>query len=175
MGASSSIGGASRGERRSTERHGACWALADVTRRTPRCCFTRSLGRRVAAVLLAVVSACATPAQRGRDSTSAGGPPDDTARIARLEREARALASPGGCEAASSCRTAPVGSRGCGGPRDYLVYCPASTDTAALQRTLDELARVESAYNEREGVVSTCQLRLPPAVSVSGGRCVATR
>jgi hypothetical protein len=146
-----------------------------VTRSTPRCCFTRSLGRPVAVALIVLVTACATPAQRGRDSTSAGGPADDTARIAALEREARALASTGGCDAAAACRTAPMGSRGCGGPRDYLVYCPASTDTAALLRKLDELARVESAYNEREGVVSTCQLRLPPAVSVSGGRCVATR
>ena len=68
-----------------------------------------------------------------------------------------------------------MGSRGCGGPRDYLVYCPATTDTAALRRKLDELGRVESAYNEREGVASTCQMRLPPAVSLSGGRCVAAR
>jgi hypothetical protein len=68
-----------------------------------------------------------------------------------------------------------VGVRGCGGPRDYLVYCPATTDTATLLRKLEELARVEAAYNEREGVVSTCEMRLPPALSVSGGRCVATR
>jgi hypothetical protein len=136
----------------------------------------RSSGRRVAVALIALLGACATPAQRGRDSASAERPSvDDTARIARLEREARALASPQGCDAASSCRTAPVGSRGCGGPRDYLVYCPATTDTAALRRKLDELGRIESAYNEREGVVSTCQMRLPPAVSLSGGRCVAAR
>jgi hypothetical protein len=30
-------------------------------------------------------------------------------------------------------------------------------------------------YNEREGVVSTCEMRLPPAVTVTVGRCVATR
>jgi hypothetical protein len=100
---------------------------------------------------------------------------EDTARIARLEREARALANTSGCDAAAACRTAPVGVRGCGGPRDYLVYCAATTDSAALARKLDELARAEAAYNEREGVVSTCQLRLPPPVTVSGGRCVATR
>lgn len=150
--------------------------LAGVSRADSPAFFTPSRGWRVAVAAITLATACATPAQRGHDSASAqGAARDDTARIARLEREARALASTGGCEAASSCRTAPVGSRGCGGPRDYLVYCPATTDTAALLRKLDELARVESAYNEREGVVSTCQMRLPPALSVSGGRCVATR
>jgi hypothetical protein len=133
-------------------------------------------GWRAAVAAIAFASACAAPAQHGRDSASAEKPAgDDTARIARLEREARALTTTSGCEAASSCRTAPVGVRGCGGPRDYLVYCPATTDTATLLRKLEELARVEAAYNEREGVVSTCEMRLPPALSVSGGRCVATR
>lgn len=157
-------------------RHGACCALAGVYGAASISFFTRSRGSRVAVLAIALVAGCATPAQRGRDSASAERPAaGDTARLARLEREARALASTGGCEAAASCRTAPVGSRGCGGPRDYLVYCPASTDTAALLRKLEELARVESAYNDREGVISTCQMRVPPAVSVSGGRCVATR
>ena len=129
-----------------------------------------------AAALVALAGACTTPAHHGSDSTSAASPPSaDTARIARLEREARALAGTNGCEAASSCRTAPVGSRGCGGPRSYLVYCPAATDTAALLRKLDELERAEKEYNERERVVSTCEMRLPPAVTVTGGRCVATR
>jgi len=156
--------------------HAACDAQADMSRpASPRCC-TRSRGALVAVALIGLVTACATPAQRGRDSASADRPAvDDTARIARLEREARALASTSGCDAAASCRTAPLGSRGCGGPRDYLVYCPATTDTAALLRKVEELGRVEAAYNEREGVASTCQMRLPPALSVSGGRCVATR
>jgi hypothetical protein len=149
---------------------------AGVTLAAPSHSFTRPIHWRVALALIALVTACATPAQRGRDSASAErAAADDTARIARLEREARALAGTGGCDAASSCRAAPVGSRGCGGPRDYLVYCPATTDTTALLRKLDELARVESAHNEREGVISTCEMRLPPSLSVSGGRCVAAR
>lgn len=156
--------------------HGPCCAPTDVSRAVSSGILTRPREWRVAVVAIALVAACATPAQRGRDSASSEKPAgDDTSRITRLEREARALASASGCGTASACRTAPVGSRGCGGPRDYLVYCPATTDTAALLRKLEELARVESAYNEREGVVSTCQMRLPPALSVSGGRCVATR
>ena len=156
--------------------HGACSAPADVNPSLSSATYSHSRGWRFALVLIALVSACATQAQHGRDSSSAEQPAvSDTARIARLEREARALAGTTGCEAAAACRTAPVGVRGCGGPRDYVVYCPATTDTAALLRKLDELSRAEAAYNEREGVISTCQMRLPPAVSVIGGRCAATR
>ena len=128
-------------------------------------------------VLLALAGvACAAPAPRSGDSAGSDAARlADTARFAQLEREARALVSTTGCSAATSCRTAPVGARGCGGPRSYVVYCPASTDTAALLRKLEELERAEMAYNEREGVVSTCEMRMPPDVAVQGGRCVATR
>lgn len=128
------------------------------------------------AALLALLAACATPTPRSSDSARARTARiDDTTRIAQLERDARALVRTTGCDAASSCRTAPIGWRGCGGPRAYLVYCPATTDTIALMRKLEELKRAETAYNEREGVVSTCEMRMPPSVTVQGGSCVATR
>jgi len=96
----------------------------------------------------------------------------DTGRIARLEREARALAHAEGCSA-GACRTAPVGSRPCGGPRTYLVYCAATTDSAALFAKLAELARAEQAFNSASGMASTCEFREPPNVTVQGGRCAA--
>ncbi len=98
----------------------------------------------------------------------------DTMRLARLEREARAIARAEGCTA-PQCRTAPVGSRPCGGPRDYIVYCAATTDSAALFSKLAELARAEEDYNRRAGLASTCEFRMPPGTAVQGGRCVATR
>ena len=109
------------------------------------------------------------------DAPASEAPGSDTARLARLEREARAVASTTGCTAATACRTAPVGWRACGGPRSYVVYCPASTDTVALLRKLEELKRAEMEYNEREGGMSTCEMRMPPGVTVQGGSCVATR
>jgi hypothetical protein len=116
----------------------------------------------------------------GRTSVPAGsgdaGPPvraeSDTGRIARLEREARALAHAEGCTA-GQCRTAPVGSRPCGGPRTYIVYCAAATDSAALFAKLAELARAEDEYNRRNQLASTCEYRMPPGVALSGGRCTA--
>jgi hypothetical protein len=132
---------------------------------------------RVLVPLALVSSACATPAPRSGDSVGsrAAERVDDTTRLAGLEREARALAKTTGCDAASSCRTAPVGWRGCGGPRSYVVYCPASTDTVALLRKLEELKRAEMEYIDRQGVVSTCEMRMPPGVTSQGGSCVATR
>lgn len=104
-----------------------------------------------------------TPA---RDTT-----PDARPRLARLEQEARALAKTDGCASVNACRTAPVGWRGCGGPRTYVVYCAASTDTVALFRTLKELEDAEREYNASTGLISTCEYRMPPGVRLDGGSC----
>lgn len=126
---------------------------------------------------LALVVACAAPPQRSAESagSQSGAAPNDTVQLARLEREARVLAKTEGCTSASACRTAPVGWRGCGGPRTYVAYCAATTDSVALFRKLDELKAAETAYNEKAGMLSTCEMRLPPAVTVQGGRCTASR
>jgi hypothetical protein len=142
--------------------------------------MSASVRRARAAFAGAAVSiiglACASPAPRGADSSTPNGDvaANDTARASRLEREARALIRTTGCATASTCQTAEVGWRACGGPRDYLVYCAASTDTAALLRKLEELKRVEMEDNERTGAVSTCEMRLPPAVGLQGGSCAAS-
>lgn len=130
----------------------------------------------------ASASASTLPPPGRADTSVSGAPatrtdsvaPADTgtqAQIARLEREARAIAKTTGCNSASACRTAPVGARACGGPRTYLVYCAASTDTVALMARLHELERVEKAWNERSGMASTCEMRLPPTVTLIGGAC----
>jgi len=116
--------------------------------------------------------AAPAPPSRAAPAPGAGEAPADTNRIARLEREARALAHADGCSA-GACRTAPVGSRPCGGPREYVVYCAATTDSAALFAKLAELARAEEAFNAASGMASTCEYRMPPNVTVQGGRCVA--
>jgi hypothetical protein len=113
----------------------------------------------------------AAPAPPAAAPASAASAEGDSARIARLEREARALAHAEGCTA-GECRTAPVGSRPCGGPRTYVAYCAASTDSAALFAKLAELARAEEAFNSANGMMSTCEFREPPTVAVEGGRCV---
>ena len=97
----------------------------------------------------------------------------DWAQIVALEDQAKALVNATGCASASQCRTAPVGSRACGGPRYYLVYCAATTDSAALFKKLDAVAAAEREYNTRYQLVSTCEFRMPPTVALSGGSCQA--
>ena len=106
-----------------------------------------------------------------RPAEAAAG--EDSATIMRLEREARAIAKAGPCADAGGCRTAPVGNRPCGGPRAYIVYCAATTDTTALFAKLRELARAEDEYNRRMGLGSTCEFRMPPETTLTGGTCRA--
>ena len=104
------------------------------------------------------------PALTGVDTAT-----DPTVR--RLEREAIALARTDGCSTVQQCTSAPVGSRGCGGPRFYLPYCPLTTDTAALRAKLAEVERAEQDYNRRNNVVSTCEMRMPGELELAGGAC----
>lgn len=105
-------------------------------------------------------------------------PPDqsvqsDSARVVRLEREARALVKIEGCSSADQCRTAPVGDRPCGGPRDYVVYCARTTDTTTLNRKLAELREAEQELNRKSGAMSTCEFRMPPGTGIVNGACRA--
>jgi hypothetical protein len=139
----------------------------------------------VAVLVTAALAACAPSSPRdarGSDppaaapAAAASAPAAakaDTGQVARLERQARALAHTEGC-GAGACRTAPLGSRPCGGPREYLVYCAATTDSVALFAKLDELAHAEEEINRNSGTMSTCEYRTPPNATVQGGRCVAT-
>jgi hypothetical protein len=141
------------------------------------------------ATVLAVAVGCSQPPQTGGGTTRSVGsviappPPDTTTpmardttpdarpQLARLEQQARALARTDGCASVGACRTAPVGWRGCGGPRTYLVYCAATTDTVALFRKLKELETAERNYNASSSMMSTCEFRLAPAVRLEGRSC----
>ena len=97
----------------------------------------------------------------------------DSARVERLEREARALARADGCNGVDECRAAPVGDRPCGGPRTYVVYCSLTTDSAALYRKLAELRDAEREWNRKRGIGSTCEFRSPPPLEAVDGTCRA--
>ena len=91
--------------------------------------------------------------------------------IEALEAESKAIAKIEGCAASSACRTAPVGSRACGGPRYYIPWCSVTTDSAALYAKLAKVAEAEQAFNRKYSLASTCEMRLAPAVVSSGGIC----
>jgi hypothetical protein len=97
----------------------------------------------------------------------------DWDQIVALENQAKALVKADGCSSADQCRTAPVGSRACGGPRYYLVYCAKTTDSAALFAKLKEVSAAEQEFNKRYQIVSTCEFRMPPQVALVGSSCQA--
>lgn len=123
-------------------------------------------------VFLLVLGACAPPVAANHPD-AANNQEAEAQGLQRLEAEARALARADGCARADQCRTAPVGDRPCGGPRNYLVYCAATTDTVALFRKLDELKRAEQEFNRKHGLVSTCEYRMPPQTQLLGTTCRA--
>jgi hypothetical protein len=138
----------------------------------------RSISAVVATSLIVVAcsqgSSGAVPIGPGGDQiVFTGDQKADWAQIVALEDQAKALIKSEGCGTAAQCRTAAVGSRACGGPRYYLVYCSQTTDSAALFRKLDAVAAAEREYNTRYKLVSTCEFRMPPTVALSGGSCQA--
>ena len=126
----------------------------------------------VAGVVVVTAASCTAARQ------SAEGIAVDTvgarATIAQLEAAARAIAKTDGCNASPQCRTAPVGARPCGGPRTYLAYCAATTDTVALVRKLGELKAAEITFNQRAGLTGSCDFLMPPDVAVQGASCRTT-
>lgn len=136
--------------------------------------------RLILAGFVSLVTACnpkAVPSDTPADtpsSTAASAEVSDRQTIEKLEADARALAKVDGCSASADCRAVPIGARGCGGPRDFIVYCAKATDSLALHARIAAADSAEMAYNTRYKVVSTCELRLPPAVVVSGGSCAAS-
>jgi hypothetical protein len=97
----------------------------------------------------------------------------DWAQIVALENQAKDLVQTDGCSSAWDCRTAPVGSRACGGPRYYLIYCSRTTDSVALFKKLAAVAAAEREFNSKYQLVSTCEFRTPPKVALSGSSCQA--
>jgi|GEM_PF-1956268 len=88
-----------------------------------------------------------------------------------LDSRARSLAVADGCSDVSQCKSAAVGARACGGPRDYLVYCSATTDEDSLLRTLSQLQRSEEQYNQQCGGASICIFTSEPKLELVNGVC----
>ncbi len=107
-----------------------------------------------------------------KDGTGGSGSCEQSSMtIKSMEGDALSLAVAEGCTEASQCKSAPVGVRACGGPRDYVVYCSVTTDENALLRALSQLQRSEERYNEQCGVMSICIFTSEPQVDLVNGVC----
>ena len=133
------------------------------------------------AVSIAVLASCSsqnsgTPPLDGSRDQFPGGSAEqnaDWAKIVAMEDQAKAIVHTDGCASEGDCKTAPVGSRACGGPRYYLVYCSRTTDEAALNRKLADVSAAERAFNIKYKLASTCEFRMPPATALVAGACSA--
>jgi hypothetical protein len=132
-------------------------------------------------VVIAILSACpqqpanAPAADPASDKIVLTGDQNaDWAQIIALENQAKALVQIDGCSSGWDCRTAPVGSRACGGPRYYLIYCSRTTDSVALFRKLAAVAAAERQFNAKYQLISTCEFRTPPKLGLSGTSCQST-
>jgi hypothetical protein len=113
---------------------------------------------------------CAAPPESEPPPQQSAQPSPETledarARIDSMIGDARA-------STLAECSLAALGVRPCGGPRAYLAYSTAQTDSAALAALLAVYERLDRERNEAEGLVSTCELMLPPALALENGRCV---
>jgi hypothetical protein len=139
--------------------------------------LTRTVSALFAISLLAIACSQSTPGAvpggpGGDQIILTGDQKADWEQVVALENQAKALLKADGCSSTGECRTAPVGSRACGGPRYYLVYCSRTTDSAALFRKLDAVAQAERDYNTRYNLASTCEFRMPPNVGLVAGSCL---
>ena len=65
------------------------------------------------------------------------------------------------CSATSSCNFIALGSKPCGGPREYLVYSN-NVDQNELQQLVSEYYTMDSTRNVQTNAISDCSIVMPP-------------
>lgn len=65
------------------------------------------------------------------------------------------------CSATSTCNFIALGSKPCGGPREYLVYSN-NVDQNELQQLVSEYYTMDSTRNVQTNAISDCAVVMPP-------------
>jgi len=124
-------------------------------------------------LLVLSLTGCATvPADKDKLATQLDGPLAqlqlDTRQLQlRLER----LTENKGCEQDNQCKVIGVGARPCGGPDQYLLYSTLHTDEKMLSYTNDRYQKLKKQQNEKLGLMSTCQMLMPPVSACIENKC----
>src|SRR5262245_43676008 len=95
---------------------------------------------------------------------------------AALDQIAKAIGS-AQCTNDSQCRVAGIGARSCGGPESFRAWSTQTTDASRLEPLLHRYAQERRAWNDKVGLMSTCEVIQAPGARCSGesggiGRCV---
>jgi hypothetical protein len=123
-------------------------------------------------VLLSLTGCAAVPANKDKLATQLDGPLAqlqlDTRQLQlRLER----LTENKQCVEDNQCKVIGVGSRPCGGPDQFLTYSTLHTDEKMLSYTNDRYQKLKKQQNEKLGLMSTCQMLMPPVSACIENKC----
>jgi len=124
-------------------------------------------------LLVLSLTGCATvPADKDNLATQLDGPLAqlqlDTRQLQlRLER----LTENKECQQDNQCKVIGVGARPCGGPDQYLLYSTLHTDEKMLSYTNDRYQKLKKQQNEKLGLMSICQMLMPPVSACIENKC----
>jgi hypothetical protein len=128
--------------------------------------------RRLAPGWLGVVIAAVAALSCARKPAPAGERPDSVAS-GDIRASITQQIGTAACTSPAVCRTLPLGVKPCGGPRQFLVYSLAVTDSARLARDAARFNEAEARKNRDQGMVSDCSMLMAPQVSCVSGKCAA--
>lgn len=97
----------------------------------------------------------------------------DRKELDRQLEEIKDLIARESCSGENSCDYIAVGSKACGGPKNYLLFS-SSIDRQKLEELVETYNKAEAGYNEKYGIVSDCMFVTPPErVECVNGKCEA--
>lgn len=97
---------------------------------------------------------------------------EDQAALATMFSNIKATAESVVCENAEDWKFTPYGSKACGGPQGYIAYSN-QIDEIAFFESVALYTQAEAAFNIKWGVVSTCDVPIPPqSISCLDGKAV---
>ena len=116
-------------------------------------------------VLLTIVFGCTSTTELGKE--------DDLAELNNLKEEIELLVNSGVCSENSDCDSIAFGSKACGGPKAYLAFS-SSINVELLQQKVVTYNALETAFNQKWGIISDCSVPIPPVnVTCIAGKCTA--
>ena len=95
--------------------------------------------------------------------------------LTQLGSEIVGMVSDAQCADSADCRYIAFGSKPCGGPWKYLIYCAQAVDTVALATKVAEYNALEKQINDASELMSDCSTPEPPVLEIVEGRCADVR
>ncbi len=116
-------------------------------------------------VLLTIVFGCTNNTELGKE--------EDLAVLTAMQEEIELLVDSGICSENSDCNYIAFGSKACGGPKAYLAFS-SSINVELLQQKVVTYNALETAFNQKWGIISDCSVPIPPVnVTCIAGKCTA--